>query len=337
MHDRRVVRMERLNDHPAFVGIPPRPTGDLDEQAEGPLLRPEIGNVHPAVRQNDADQFDVGEVQPLGDHLRSQKDVRLAVPEALQHRLNMAFLLGGIGIQPLETGEGEEALHLLLHHLGSIPAVAHIEGMAGRTACDRVPGIAAVVADKPSFVLMVRQGDIAVGAAQLEPAAPAVEEVGEPPAVEKQDHLLLRCQGFLHQPGEMSTDRPLLPEKIHHLDLRHRPAGDPLRQKERSYRTGLVHQMVRLQRGGGAAHDQAGPLLPDPVLGDLAGVVAGGAPAFVAVLVLLVDDDEAEVFNRSEDRAPGPDHEVHFTVEDSSPLLQPLAGGEGGVEDRYPV
>jgi len=53
--------------------------------------------------------------------------------------------------------------------------------------------------------------------------------------------------------------------------------------------------------------------------------------------MLLVDDDEAEVFNRSEDRAPGPDHEVHFTVEDSSPLLQPLAGGEGGVEDRYPV
>lgn len=65
MHDRRVVRMERLNDHPAFIGIPPRPTGDLDEQAEGPLLRPEIGNVHPAVRQNDADQFDVGKFNPL--------------------------------------------------------------------------------------------------------------------------------------------------------------------------------------------------------------------------------------------------------------------------------
>ena len=76
--DARMLRLERLHQHPPAARPAARPARHLGEQLERPLGGAEVGHVQADVRVDDADQRHVGEVQPLGDHLRAEQDVDLA-------------------------------------------------------------------------------------------------------------------------------------------------------------------------------------------------------------------------------------------------------------------
>ena len=128
--DRRIVRMEGLDDNLSLVVVPSRPSGDLDQQAERPFLASEVGNVHTAVGEYDADKFDFGEVETLGYHLGSEQDIDRALAELGQCLLHMAFFLGAVGIQALYPGLGEERTNLLFNHLGTEAAVGYIDAAA---------------------------------------------------------------------------------------------------------------------------------------------------------------------------------------------------------------
>jgi hypothetical protein len=68
--------------------------------------------------------------------------------------------------------------------------------------------------------------------------------------------------------------------------------------------------------------------------GGVAGVVAWRFFLLVGSVVFLVDDDEGEVGDGSEDSGARADDHARFASLDAVPLLGPLAVREPGVEDR---
>jgi len=67
--------------------------------------------------------------------------------------------------------------------------------------------------------------------------------------------------------------------------------------------------------------------------GDVAGVVAGCFFLLIGVFVFLVDDDEAERFDRGEDGGAGADDDSGAALADLVPFVVAFAGGEVAMED----
>ena len=92
--------------------------------------------------------------------------------------------------------------------------------------------------------------------------------------------------------------------------------------------------MIRLQRRRRAAQ-QHGDVFDLPALdGDVAAVVARGGVLLVAGLVLFIDDDDAQVRHRREDRRARADDHLAWPLRDLLPVAVPLGGGQAAVEDR---
>ncbi len=105
-----------------------------------------------------------------------------------------------------------------------------------------------------------------------------------------------------------------------HLDQRELAAGgmDPTLQRRRR-RT--QHQRRPLRRGAGGGH--------------VAGVIPRGRLLLERALVLLVQDDQAQVRRWGEDRAAGPDHHRRPARGDPLPVPMPLGVAQMAVQDRH--
>ncbi len=68
---------------------------------------------------------------------------------------------------------------------------------------------------------------------------------------------------------------------------------------------------------------------------DIAGVVARHFFLLVTLVVLFVDEDQAEVRQGREDSRTGADNDGRFTASDAAPLLAALFGREGGVQQGH--
>ena len=79
--DRRRRRVIRLNDHLSRKLRPSRAPRHLRKQLERPLGRAEVWHVKRTIGIEDANERDIREVEPLRNHLRAEKDIRLAAPE----------------------------------------------------------------------------------------------------------------------------------------------------------------------------------------------------------------------------------------------------------------
>ena len=108
---------------------------------------------------------------------------------------------------------------------------------------------------------------------------------------------------------------------------------DPLGQGET-----LVLPVERLlmafdRRGRGAEHDRD---LPELTAHDreIASMIAQPLVLLVRGVVLLVDDDEAEIDEWREDRRAGSDDDPRFAACDPPPFVPALAGREPAVHDR---
>ena len=71
-----------------------------------------------------------------------------------------------------------------------------------------------------------------------------------------------------------------------------------------------------------------------PVLGRIAGMVARRIFGFVGILLLLVDDDEAEIAAWGKHGTARTDHNTRPAGFDTLPLVIPLANGERAVQNR---
>ena len=107
--DAVVVRIQRLDDRLARLLAAAGAAGDLREQLERPLGGAEVGQAEADVGRHDADQRHARKVVALGDHLRADEDVDLAVAEPREQRGERALAPDGVAIEPRDARAGTRA------------------------------------------------------------------------------------------------------------------------------------------------------------------------------------------------------------------------------------
>ncbi len=161
------------------------------------------------------------------------------------------------------------------------------------------------------------------------------------PAVEQQDGLLARVEIAADGVLQRKADLPGLPAASSARISTICTAG----QRVAAVALGQPHQLgaamlgrvKALGAGGGAGQKQQGAVFRRTLPGHLVGGVAGRGFRAVGVLLLLVNDDKADVFQRRKDGAAGADHDIRAAVLDHLPLEQPLGVVERRVLHRHPA
>ncbi len=69
-----VIGIDGLDEHDPRHAAASRAPGHLREQLKGALGRAEIRHAQPHIRRHHAHQRDIGDVVPLGDHLRAHQN-----------------------------------------------------------------------------------------------------------------------------------------------------------------------------------------------------------------------------------------------------------------------
>ena len=174
-------------------------------------------------------------------------------------------------------------------------------------------------------------------------ALAAHEEVREAAAVEEKDGLLAALRHAAQGLGQgRREDRAAAAAKllghVDHADLGQAGAAGTLGHAHASPGDAApgagAAAAERLERGRGRAeHERAAPLARHAG-GDLASVVARGLVLLVGALVLLVDNDEARIGKRGEERRAGADDHAGLALAHEVPLVKALTGTEARVQDR---
>ena len=172
------------------------------------------------------------------------------------------------------------------------------------------------------------QRDIAVSAPARQSARPAVDRRCYPTPVEQQNGLATPFGDAAELGQEGSRERiATLPAEIDDSDPGHwRP--DPGREHDPFERGPALRP-----RSGAAVH-RNGTFEGSALRSNGPGVVARIGLLLVRGVVLLVDDHEAEVADRGEDRRARADYDPRLATGDAIPLVAPLGLPECGVEDR---
>ena len=105
-----VLRAVALNQDLARQLPPSGASGDLAQELKGSFGGPKIGKRQGMVCRNHPHQGDEGKVVALGDHLRTGKDIGLALPEPAQDLPMRVLPAGRVPIEPIHTGLGEGLL-----------------------------------------------------------------------------------------------------------------------------------------------------------------------------------------------------------------------------------
>ncbi len=191
--------------------------------------------------------------------------------------------------------------------------------------------------DIPGQGLVVGEGDGAVLALQLFAAGAADDDEGIAAAVEQDDGLLAaverRLRFFDQRAGEELLLAGLLEFGTHvdEADFGQRTLLDAFAHLDALILPGLSVLPGFERRRGRAKNDgRLGEFGADH--GDIAGVIAGHGLLLVTGVVLLVHDNQAQVFDRSKDGRASADHDAGFAFANAVPLLAALFGGESGVE-----
>ena len=244
----------------------------------------------------------------------------------------------GVRIHPQHLRPGEQVPQFLLHPLG---AGAHKieQSAAGGTRRGQGLGVAAVVAHETVVGRVVGQLYRTSGALGHLPALPAGHHPAGPPAVQEQDGLLPPLEILRQLPAQDGADGPgvalaQLLLQIHHQHLGQGPlvvACFQLKQPDLP----LFRLIHGLHRRGGRAQHQQGIILHAAVLCHIPGMVAGDILRFVAGLLFLVQNDEAQIVQGGKDRRPGADDHLRLPPAGPLPLVVPLPRPEGAVEHRH--
>ena len=114
-----MIRIDGLNQHDSGRLAASGAAGGLRQELEGSLGGAEIGEAQADVGVHDAHQRDVGNVVTLGDHLRADQDVVIALAEAGQDGFVVALAADGIAVQPRDAGFRKRAVQLVFERAPS--------------------------------------------------------------------------------------------------------------------------------------------------------------------------------------------------------------------------
>ena len=188
---------------------------------------------------------------------------------------------------------------------------------------------------------MVHHGYAALGALEHLAAVLALGNGLVAPAVEQKDSLLFRFQiavdGIFQRKADLAWIAccQLCPH-IHDLHAGQRVAAVALGQAHQ-LGASVLCSVEALGAGGGAGQKQQCAVFGGTLPGDLVGGVARCGFRPVGVLLLLVNDDKTDVFQRRKHSAAGANHDICTAVLDHLPLQQTLGMVERGVLHRHPA
>ena len=182
---------------------------------------------------------------------------------------------------------------------------------------------------------MIGQRHRAVGALEHLPALVAAHRRVVAPAVEQHNALLSGLQIVRQLGGQLLADvkaEALL--HVHNLHLGQLAAQIPAGEGEKVNLPPLC-LIKGLDRRGGRRHQQQRPMPPAAQPCDLPRVIARGLLGGVRALLLLVDDDQTDLFNRREHRRTGPHHHIRQTLLDALIFVGAFGHGQAAVQHRH--
>ena len=157
--NRVMIRIDGLDQHDARQIAAARASGHLREQLERALGGAKIRQAQSDIRRHHAHQRHVGNVVPLGDHLRADQDVEIALAESLQDDFVLPLAGDGVAIQARDARAGKLAVQFLLHFFRTHAEKVDVLALALRAYRRNAFGVTAVVAQQAAVAAMKGQRD----------------------------------------------------------------------------------------------------------------------------------------------------------------------------------
>ena len=247
--------------------------------------------------------------------------------EALERGIQRAALLDRVGVEPQHGDVRQQLADGLADALGARTQARELDGAADRALARRALGEAAVVAAQPASGVQ-READVAALAAEALAAAAAVQGGRLAAPVEQEDG----AAALVRQPHQARAQRPrerieAVAAEVDDLDARQIAADARGQRRARQALPALRARRGRPEHEHGALEARA--------LGsDAARVVARVVALLVGGFVLLVDHDQADVRQRSEDGGARAHDDAHVAGDRGVAHRPALAVGEPGVQHR---
>ncbi len=272
----------------------------------------------------------------LGQHLGADQDLVLARLDVAEMGLQLPLATGVVPIDAhhriLRENSAEQLLQLFGAHPGANQLVA---ATLGAVVGQRAHAVA-VVAVQPSPGLMPSVPGIAALAGGAPAALVTDQGRGIATAVEKQHHLIARRQMLRHQLLQLGRESGLQP---HVLDIQdHLTGGLGIAGAASESEVVILASasvVQCLQRRGGRAKQDGDTGTMGPHHRQIPRVVAKTVLLLEGAVMLLVDDDDAEVVKRGEHRGAGADQNGGATVATGEPGIEPFPVVHGGVHRHH--
>ncbi len=184
--DARVFRHPGLDIDAAGLGAAAGSARKLGQELERPLAGAKIRKPEAHIREHHADQRDMREVKPFGDHLRSDQNIDLPRPELIQNHFMGIFFAGRVSVHPRDPCLREKTRPFAFDLLGAESRKAQERRFAGGTRVRNFFLIITVMAKQKSLLLVVRKRDLAHLALLDFVARGTADRSGESPAVEEE-------------------------------------------------------------------------------------------------------------------------------------------------------
>ena len=264
--DDRIVGVPGLQDDISAAVFPAGASCHLRHHLERTFKSPEIGTCKHGVGIKDANDVNIVEVEALGYHLGSDKDVGLVLGKVGEYALVGIALTGSVKVETCCAAGGEMPANLLLYLLCAETKGAYICLLTTRALTGHIIGGAAIMAYQPVELLMIGQADITELAFGHPSALAAFHDGRIAAPVLEQDDLFLVAQGFFHllyQTGRERQGHHFAPQEvldINHLYDGHLDIAVPLTENDMTILSadGI---MVGLYAGRGRAEKNVGMVL----------------------------------------------------------------------------
>ena len=291
----------------------PAPPGDLVEHLPGPFRRPQVAPGEAQIRVDHPDQSEPGKMVPLGEYLRADQQVHRPVPDIAHQRCRGRRPADRVAGRHQDPGARQQPGDLFGEPLDARSArYETVFRAAFRARAGQRPRMAAMVAFQPAGEPVFDQPGGALRALQAQAAGAAQGERRISAAVEIKQGLFPRRQRFGHRGDDAvgkpaAARRPFLPQ-VEQFDLWHRGAGVAFRQDQPRIAPAFdIGDGFQRRRRGGEQHGN--PLERRPDDRHVPGVIDHAVFLLEALVVLLVDDDQAQFGHRQHERGARADHD----------------------------
>ena len=158
-----------------------------------------VGEREHVVGIEDAHHFHRIEVQALGDHLRTHKDVGFMVLKSLQNALVVVFRAGGVEVKAGNLSFRHNETQVLLNLLSTEAMHPNVGAVTYGTLRRHRSRVTTIMATQHVLALVINQTHVAVDALRHIVTLVALQTQREAASILEQDGLVMLFQSFLHR------------------------------------------------------------------------------------------------------------------------------------------